>query len=273
MKERRIFRQLAGLVLLALATLSQVHAFNAKDILTADDYAQLLRDGKIERFSFLEDNTGLRLAPRTPLSKKVQGAWPKDMEKPNFVAEEIYLVKKTDFARPDLTTISYAGKILRSFSTLEGIQYYSHSKGKMMTLYEEAYTVVPETNPKTGRIIKVGEARGPDNLSGNADGKTLYAMLDDNSLGRTVYKVSYEERIDEIWASFVNESALKLGPIKAFSPGNLRMNFVVTDCGDYILAYLTTEASVPSLGILERKIKESFSSRLDAVYGWFMRRF
>ncbi len=273
MKRSKTFRRLAALGLLALAVAAQSYAFNARDILTADEYAQLLKDGKIERLSFMEDGAGLSLAPNTPLTKKALNFWPKDMEKPNFYAEEIYLARKSDFPRPDLATIDYAGKILRSFSTLQGIQYYSHRRGRMATLYEEAYTVIPETDPKTGKITKVGEARGPDNTAGSADGKTQYALMDDNSLGRTVYKVSYEERTDEIWANFVNESALKLGPIKAFAPGKLRMNFVVADCGDYIVAYLTTEAAVPPLGILEKKIKESFSTRLAAVYGWFTGRF
>ncbi|MBQ6566358.1 MAG: hypothetical protein IJR93_11405 [Treponema sp.] len=273
MKRNGAFRHLAGFVLLAAVALSQAHAFNARDILSADEYSTLLREGKIERMSFLEEGGRLTLAPDTPLSRKALGFWPKDMEKPNFFAEEIYLAKKTDFPRPDLATIDYAGKILRSFSTLQGIQYYSHRRGKMATLYEEAYTVIPETDPVTGRVSKVGETRGPDNTAGSADGKTQYALMDDSSLGRTVYKVSYEERSDEIWASFVNESALKLGPIKAFAPGKLRMNFVVADCGDYVVAYLTTEAAVPPLGILEKKIKESFSTRLAAVYGWFTGRF
>ena len=270
MKEKVRFA--AGVLLLLLASVP-VHAFNVQDILSPEEYGQLLREGKIERMSFLEEGAGLRLAPHTPLSRKALGFWPKDLERPNFFAEEIYLAKKSDFPRPDLATIGYAGKILRSFSTLQGIQYYSHRRGRMCTLYEEAYTVVPETDPVTGRVTKVGELRGPDNTAGSADGQTRYAMMDDNSLGRTVYKVSYEERADEIWANFVNESSLKLGPVKAFAPGKLRMNFVVVDCGEYIVAYLTTEAAVPPLGILEKKIKESFSTRLAAVYGWFTGRF
>lgn len=260
-------------ILLLLLPLCQSYAFNARDILSPEEYEQLLRDGKIERMSFMEEGAGLRLAPDTPLAKKALGFWPSDMGSPNFFAEELYLAKKSDFPKPGLATIDYAGKILRSFSTLQGIQYYSHRRGKMATLYEEAYTVVPETDPVTGHVTKVGEARGPDNTAGSADGKTQYALMDDNSLGRTVYKVSYEERADEIWANFVNESALKLGPIKAFAPGKLRMNFVIADCGDYIVAYLTTEAAVPPLGILEKKIKESFSTRLAAVYSWFTGRF
>ena len=135
MKRNRAFQRMAALVLLSLAAFSQAGAFSVRDILSADEYERLMKDGRIERMSFLEDGTGLILAPKTPLSKKLAASWPKDMEKPNFFAEEIYLAKKSDFPRPDLATISYAGKILRSFSTLQGVQYYSHSRGKMATLY------------------------------------------------------------------------------------------------------------------------------------------
>lgn len=273
MNRRLRFIRLAGMLALLTQAVIRSYAFNARDLFSAADYEKLLKDGKIERIAFMEDGMSMGLAPDTPLAKKVMASWPQDLEKPNFFVEELYLAKKEDFARPGLTTIDYAGKILRSFSTLQGIQYYSHRRGKMATLYEEAYTVAPEKDPVTGRVSKVGEARGYDDTAGSADGKVLYAMMDDSSLGRTVYRVEYVERPDEIWANFINESALKLGPIKAFAPGKLRMNFVVIDCGDYVAAYLTTQAAVPPLAILEKKIKESFSTRLDAVYKWFTERF
>ncbi|MBP5156414.1 MAG: hypothetical protein K6G18_00530 [Treponema sp.] len=273
MKKKVLFIRLAGMLLLLLQPMVQSHAFNARDLFSAADYEKLLKDGKIERIAFMEDGMEMGLTPNTPLAKKVLSAWPKDLDTPNFFVEELYLAKKDDFARPGLATIDFAGKILRSFSTLQGIQYYSHRRGKMATLYEEAYTVDPEKDPVTGRVAKVGETKGHDDTAGSADGKVLYALLDDSSLGRTVYRVEYVERPDEIWANFVNESALKLGPIKAFAPGKLRMNFVVIDCGEYVAAYLTTQAAVPPLAILEKKIKESFSTRLDAVYKWFVERF
>ncbi len=261
---------LRGLVLCIFFPVLHVSAFSVRDIVTADEYKQLLENGKIEHISFMEEGSTLSLNPDTPLSNKVPTSWPEDVDAPNFLAEELYLAKKEDFGRPGLATIEYAGKVLRSFSTLQGIQYYSHSKGRKTTLYDEAYTVKPERDPLSGKVTKIGEARTPDDTAGSADGKVVYALMDDSSLGRTVYRVEYEVRADEIRATFVNESALRLGPIKAFGPGKLRMNFVVSDCGDCFIAYLTTESSVPPLAILDKMIKQSFTSRLNAVYNWFV---
>ncbi len=264
--------RLLGVTLCMLVPLTSSFAFSVRDIVTADEYKMLVEKGKIEHLSFMEEGSSLSLNPDTPLSNKVPRSWPEDVDAPNFLAEELYLAKKEDFGRPGLATIEYAGKVLRSFSTLQGIKYYSHSKGREKTLYEEAYTVEPERDPLSGKVTNVGEVKGPDDTAGSADGKVLYALMDDSSLGRTVYRVEYEVRADEIRATFVNESALHLGPIKAFGPGKLRMNFVVSDCGDCFVAYLTTEASVPPLSILDKMIKQSFTARLDAVYNWFVER-
>ena len=263
-------RLLLGCVLCVFVPLATSAAFSVRNLVSSDEYAQLMNQGKVERISFMED--GSVLSPDTPLARDAAVFWPEGVEAPNFLAEELYLSKKDGFGRPGLATIEYAGKVLRSFSTLQGVQYYSHSKGRKATLYSEAYTVVPEKDPVTGKVLRVGEAKGPDDLAGSADGKILYALMDDSSLGRTVYRVEYEVRPDEIRASFVNESSLRLGPIKAFGPGKLRINFVVSDCGDYFLAYLTTEAAVPPLGILDKLIRQSFSARLDAMYDWFVDR-
>ncbi len=269
-KNEKYLLPLLWLAVFGFFTIQNAGAFNVRDIITADEYAQLLQSGKIEHISFMEPEDALGLYPDTPLANKVPSSWPKDQDVPNFLAEELYLAKKEDFGNPGLATIDFAGKVLRSFSTLQGIQYYSHSKGKTTTLYEEAYTVEPERDPVSGKITKVGEAKAPDNTVGSANGKVVYALMDDSSLGRTVYRVEYEQRADEIRAVFINENPLRLGPIKAFGPGKLRMNFVVSDCGDYFVAYLTTEASVPPLGILDKMIKRSFATRLDAVYKWFV---
>ena len=47
----------------------------------------------------------------------------------------------------------------------------------------------------------------------------------------------------------------------------------VVDYGDNFLVYMVTQAYYPSLSILEKKLQESFESRVNAIYNWFLFQF
>lgn len=234
-------------------------AFNVDKVFSPEDAKKLKEGGKLEKISFLVDDASLSLTPDTPLSKEASVSWPKRQETPNFLVEEVYLISKSELGSASTATVDYASKLLRSFSKMEGIEYYSHSEQKMTVLYETAHTIA---GPKDTKKIA-------DDTAGDADGQVRYCLLDDHSLSKSTYRVTYSQREDEVRACLVNLSSLKVGPIKAIGESALRMNIVISDMGDYLCLYLTSEAKVPKLKILEERMQNSFSARLDALYNWF----
>ena len=142
------------------------------------------------------------------------------------------------------------------------MQYYSSDK-KIETLYKEAYCIA---GPKDRTKV-------PDDTAGSADGKIMYSMQDDNSFGKTNYRLEYHQTAQEVSAGFSNTTGLYVGPIKGINDDNLRISMVIIDCGQDFMVYMLVQAKFPALKILENSMNESFSSRLNAIYNWFIKQF
>ncbi len=191
--------------------------------------------------------------PKTELSNKIADDWSLSEELPSLVGENIYLISKENI------DLDKASTILRSVSKMEGMQYYSNGEKKWTTLYKDAYCI---SGPKEKDRIE-------DNIAGNANGLVQYCLLNDNSLGKTNYKVSYFQTENEISMRLENTTAVSYGPIKAVKPENLHINLVMTICDDYVVIYMNVKANFLSLGFLEKRMQRSLLARLDAIFNWF----
>ncbi|MBR6078537.1 MAG: hypothetical protein IKP60_00055 [Treponema sp.] len=248
----------AGLLIVSTSVLS---AYDAKNLVNSTVYAELKKNGSMER-SFFKKNLTPALAPNTNLSNAAKNIWTSS-KKPVFMWEKLYLISKSDISNnPAGITIDKVSKILRSLSTLEGIKYYS-SKKKLETLYKEAYCI---KGPKDRTKV-------PDDTSGSADGKVIYCYQNDNSFGKINYRIDYRQTSDEISAVFSNTTGLFVGPIKGISEDELKISVVAVDCGEDIMVYLLVKANFPAIGFLEDSMRESLSSRLEALYKWMMGKF
>ena len=243
---------------------SGIDFFEAESIMKKSTYEILSKKGNASSSRYKDPDVSFALKPETPLNCLVESNWIQQ-EKPVFVVENLYLLSKKDLDsdNKNLTNIEYASKVIRSVSKLEGITYYSNFDKKKQVLYKNAYRIPDEKN----RI------RLEDDLDGNAGGKTIYAMLDDHSFGKANYKVSYKQTKNEVSAVFINVSPLYMGPVKAISSENLIIDLVITDCGEDFVVYLVVRAKFPALSILESTMYDSLSSRLDAIFNWFVIQF
>lgn len=233
---------------------SLTFSYSAKEIVGERNYEILKKEGKIQVNRFNDRSNVLELMPETEISKKLFGKW-KDRNLSSMAGENLYLLEKNGSSIEDVSVI------LRSVSKLEGTEYYSNRKKKNEILYRNAYCTKSETD----------NSKVADNVQGNADGQIQYCLLDDNSLGKTYYRISYLQTENEVAAEFSNITNVSYGPIKAVSSGNLVIGAVFIDCGDEYLVYMAEKADFFSLGFLEDKIKKSLLSRLDAIYGCFMK--
>lgn len=250
---------------ISFATLAGAFAFEASALFSSSTYKELKEKGFIEKSYFGKEAVDITLYPDSPLGQKASKIWPEGKENPTFVVEELYLISKKDLGDGNYskTTIDYASKILRSVSKMEGMKYYSNSEKKEEVLYKNAYFIANYNDEK----------RIEDDTAGSAEGLVKYCILDDHSFGKAKYTLNYNERPDEVSASFVNIDPLKVGPIKGIESGNLYISLVITDCGDDMIVYLVTQAKTPALKIIKSTIYDSFSSRLSAIYKWFCSQF
>lgn len=204
---------------------------------------------------YKEKNVTLALQPETTLAQKADDAWNAEKGKePVFIAEAVFEFEKTENA------LEKVSRIMRSFSTMQGITYYSNLKKKTQVLYPKCYTVADATS-KTAI---------PDNTSGSADGKTLYFFQEDNSFGSSVYEATYTETENEIMLQMKNIQALSFSFIKAVKPENLYMTLVVSEQYDTMKLYILVQADVVSFPLIDSYVVKSFNSRLDSISEWFM---
>lgn len=224
---------------------------------------ELLKNEKIERTIYMEDYTP-QLFPKTPLGIEASKIWENSGKntKPVFYHEGLYLTKKNCPTEPG-KNLEKLSKVVRSISSLEGIEYYSNTRKRMRILYEESYAI---DSPKTKQKIA-------DPIEGSADGAEIYALQKDSTFGRFVYKYSYQQNQTEVLSKVSNIDPLSLMGIKIINPDELLISLLVSDLGDYYLVYTLIETDVVSMSMIENKLKRSFAARADALYGWLSKVF
>ena len=250
---QRVLVKFSTFALILFVSLSAVSSYSAEGILGRDNFATLLSQKKIQANEFKPIEVKLSLLPKTQLAQRIATLWASSSDVPSLVGENVYLIEKGNI------TLDKASVILRSVSKMQGMQYYSNGEKKWTTLYHDAYCVSGPTE----------KTKIPDNTAGTADGVVQYCLLNDNSLGKTNYKVSYFQTDDEIAMQLENTTAVTYGPIKAVKPENLHINLVMTICDDYVVIYMNVKANFLSLGFLEKRMQRSLLARLDAIFNWF----
>ncbi len=234
--------------------ISSSFAYNLEEILPENVCAELLKKGKIQNNKFKDKDTSLVLAPKTALTDKMVEMCSISTN-PTLIGENLYLVEKNDF------TIKKSSRVMRSISKMTSMEYYSYGDKKWEPLYKDAYCIAGP-NDRT---------RVDDDVEGSADGKVVYCLLNDNSLGKTNYKLTYFENENELAVDFVNTTAMRYGPIRAVKTGNLHINVVVIDCNDKLLVYMMVKSKFLGLDALENRMNNSLMARLDAIYKWFLK--
>ena len=185
----------------------------------------------------------------------------------NIMVETLYLHKKPEQSCTSSETWDNIQKTglynqLLAISTLEGIQYYSASRGTMRTFFEYS------------RVIDQPNARNPAPLSDPVfntppQSFSLYARQKDLTFGDNIYQYSFRTVRDGIFFIQENITSLTYGVIPAVGKGNLRSVFAVFDCGDTLLIYSASFVKSLSVSSLNERISVSFSNRAEAVIKWF----
>lgn len=227
-----------------------------------DHVDELIKDGKVLYVNYSGQVEGKKVVFNSSLLSRIEEK--SSIKNPLFTLEVLYFVKKTQKAKGrDLS------KILRSVSSLKGLKYYSSSRKKNRLLYKDSF-VVEKKETKKGKFEYV---RVDDPLDKAIDGLSILVSQEDLTFGKNIYKYDYFQDNYGMGLMVENVNSLYYSLFKAIDEKELNSYVIFHDVGDYLLIYASTKANFAKLYGLEKKIKNSFSSRLDALCGFLIAKY
>jgi hypothetical protein len=153
--------------------------------------------------------------------------------------------------------------ILRSISTMEGIEYYSASRDRMRIFYEESYAI-----------------DGPDSRNRIADPLVttipsrdrVYAFQKDSSFGSNVQRIDYLRGGSDFLLLMENTTTMVYKVVPLVTPGNLRTFVLIRPRREdgVIDFYGNIGVRVPALFGMRDRARDSFHNRIIAIHDWFL---
>lgn len=217
-----------------------------------------------ENVNFYTDTVETVLAPESPFSQRIRQELtdldPKvgiEIGIPIPVHSSVFEGSRID---PPQMMVLY--NILRKVSTMEGIEYYSASRGEMRTFYHESYAIAgPEDNTRIADPTVTSIPRRD----------TIYVFQRDGSFGENIQRIDFEYNGKEILMSIVNLTTMVYKVVPLVSPENLRTFVVIQPRPDdnTIAFYGNLGVRVPGLFGMRNRARDSFYNRIVALHGWF----
>lgn len=152
------------------------------------------------------------------------------------------------------------GRILRAVSTMEGIEYYSESRGHYRTLFERSTRI---ENPENRRPLQDTQ---PDSIP---DREQMYVLQEDGTFGENVYNFEYESLESGMLLVMTNETRLSWGILPALGTNDLRLIFAAVPTKEGILFYGLAGVDIPTVLGMGNRIGISFENRVNALSDWF----
>jgi hypothetical protein len=150
--------------------------------------------------------------------------------------------------------------ILRSISSMQGIEYYSASRKRMRTLFDKSYVIAGPEDP---------EPRPDPLVDAIPTFSELYVFQKDLTFGENVYL--WEYRYPGSYCLIVNRNitTMRYFFFPMVKPLESVTYILLIPNGELILFYGASGARTMKLMGLERTREDSFYNRLKAIYGWF----
>jgi hypothetical protein len=225
-------------------------------LLTPQLYNRLVNQGELR--NSLHGDSPPQLIPEVAARREIEA---RIRELELTVGTEVlsvYSNESVDFDSPENRLRIY--NILRSMSTMKGIQYYSASRERMRTLFAESYVV---DGPD-------GEQRLPDPVVLEIPSYSkLYALQEDLTFGENIYATEFRYSGDHFLLDSTNLTTMHYFFFPMVKPENSVTLILLIPAGEEILFYGAVGAHTMRLLGLARSREDSFYNRLKAIYGWF----
>jgi len=186
--------------------------------------------------------------------------------KPNLIVETLYVYTKPKTANGAAWTKSEQLNLyneIRSLSTLVGIEYYSASRKRMRTFYETSFVIADESGikPIPDPVVMIIPEKD-----------SLFAFQKDLTFGENKYRYDFRASSDCMGFIQENLTTMSYGFIPLLGAGRLRTVVDIVDLGSELLVYAVSGAQATLLPGIDGKVRDSFSNRADAIFGWFSKR-
>ena len=148
---------------------------------------------------------------------------------------------------------------LRAVSTLQGIEYFSASRGHYRTLYRRSHVIVgpDDRTPQ------------PDPVASSVPRRSaLFMEQEDSSFGSNVYQADY--RFDGVSIATLtrNLTFMWWSILPLVAEGDFRSVVVVTPTDRGLLFYAAAAIHAADLDFVRERAQASLSNRLDALERW-----
>lgn len=239
-----------------------------EDLVSEQNAKKLRENGRIELIHEKED-FDMHIVPNCEYKKQIETeVISKDLKNVPFVAEFLYLIPKAELLKgsdKSNITVNDMSVVMRSISKMTGMTYVHNNGKKTDVLYKAAYTIDGE-NSKTQ--IK-------DKTDGSADGLVAYCYQNDHTYGDTYYVLNYKQNDSSVYGTFLNTAPLQYLGVKAIMPKDMKISIASFDCGDSLLLYIACDCNAKNVPLfnVRKQILESMTSRMEAIFKWFMGQF
>jgi hypothetical protein len=208
------------------------------------------------------DGGALTLTPSyPPLTQHVQGQY--SAVNPNAVIKSLRLYIKPRTAQSEnWNEMEYAGlyNSILAVQSLAGIQYFSRTRNKMHTLYENSEII---DSPDTKKPL-------PDPFySAPQSQLDLYVRQKDTTFGNNIYQCTYYADAKSFIIVQQNLNTITLGPLPVIGKNNFRSCTAILDAGQYIIVYMAFFVRASFLPGMKQQISVSISNRVEALLNWF----
>ncbi len=248
--------QLIVLILSALTSV-RAEAEPLADYLAPSVTMKLAAAGRISESSS-GNYASLALAPYHHVAKAIHAAL--IAEDPDIIVEALFLLRKTRSANPAAEMLAVYN-VLRSISTLQGIEYYSASRKKIRPLYTYSSLIAGMADDTPVRDTRIGSIPSSP--------ETLYARQNDTTFGDNRYRIVLSGGQDSVSQHSTNLTKLSLGIVPVARPEDVHVRLLIVNVDEGLLFYIASSARATLVPGVRATLETSFANRATAVYDWF----
>ncbi|MCE5256699.1 MAG: hypothetical protein LLF89_07630 [Spirochaetaceae bacterium] len=205
------------------------------------------------------------LVPRTPASTAFVKQFAGSKAAKPFRIEVVAVLPPAgpDYSADDLPLmLQKLALIANSVHKLEGLEYWSASRKKMRTLYEESWRIASSEKPtKIPDPASVAEL-GPGPVW------SFYTHQKDLTFGSSVGTCTVTKTANSMQMKNANVSSVKLLLIQMIAPGGLESGIYAIPCKEGLLLYAVT--FIQATDLAAGRVFESGRNKAFAVFNWFV---